>query len=311
MAPMVPLLPVNLYSVGEATESSWRWTPGKIHGVYVQDIETTTIGCRNNRTKLGLVDFRGFTHFAWFYCFVTAGSYWSQRNLWQLWRGWTGLRISTVLAGLSQGPMLLDGSWSCPEGQNVASLQKKVDTDWHWLTMLEFMTIPRVTWTTNGSFRRREAVKTICEALTAQLGFQRQSMQNQAEHVEALWESFLRRYQDPKHAMEAAVGWDIWRSCSHAVYELMIVDWFVGLPWFSGAHIFKNWSGRNFLSEVVRKKDEYTLKCIIPIFVSVIQIMVFWHPPLLGLRYCVVSCYAPNVPGEKRFGCHFLSRWCR
>ena len=55
-------------------------------------------------------------------------------------------------------------------------------------------------------------------------------MQNQAEHVEALWESFLRRYQDPKHAMEAAVGWDIWRSCSHAVYELMIVDWFVGLP---------------------------------------------------------------------------------
>eukprot|EP00434_Breviolum_minutum_P030560 symbB.v1.2.027025.t1/scaffold2740.1/size71859/2 len=54
--------------------------------------------------------------------------------------------------------------------------------------------------------RRREAVKTICEALTAQLGFQRQSMQNQAEHVEALWESFLRRYQDPKHAMEVLCG---------------------------------------------------------------------------------------------------------
>lgn len=36
--------------------------------------------------------------------------------------------------------------------------------------------------------------------------------------------------------------WEIWRSCSHAVYELMVVDWFVGLPWFSGANIFKNWS---------------------------------------------------------------------
>ena len=171
---------------------------------------------------------------------------------------------------------------------------KKVDTDWHWLTMLEFMTIPRVT-STNGSFRRREAVKTICEALTAQLGFQRQSMQNQAEHVEALWESFLRRYQDPKHAMEAAVGWEIWRSCSHAVYELMIVDWFVGLPWFSGANIFKNWSGRNFLSEVVRKKDEYTFSVS---FQSLYRLCRSW---CYGIHLCLASGIVWSVATHPTF----------
>ena len=39
----------------------------------MQDIETTTIGCRNNRTKLGLVDFRGFTFcmvLLFFYCWL-------------------------------------------------------------------------------------------------------------------------------------------------------------------------------------------------------------------------------------------------
>ena len=55
-------------------------------------------------------------------------------------------------------------------------------------------------------------------------------MQNQVEHVEALWESFLRRYEDPKHAMEAPVGWEIWGSYGHAVDELMVFDWFVNLP---------------------------------------------------------------------------------
>lgn len=49
-------------------------------------------------------------------------------------------------------------------------------------------------------------MKTICERLTSRLGFQKQSMLNQEEHIEALWESFLRRYEDPKQAMEALSG---------------------------------------------------------------------------------------------------------
>ncbi|CAK9096135.1 1 [Durusdinium trenchii] len=54
--------------------------------------------------------------------------------------------------------------------------------------------------------RRSEAVRMVCERLTRRLGFQKQSMQNQVEHIQALWESFMRRYNDPKQAMEVLCG---------------------------------------------------------------------------------------------------------
>eukprot|EP00439_Symbiodinium_sp_Y106_P025812 s174_g3.t1 len=50
--------------------------------------------------------------------------------------------------------------------------------------------------------RRRAAVEHICSWLKSLLGFQTDSMRNQAEHVEALWESFLRRYQNPNVALQ-------------------------------------------------------------------------------------------------------------
>ncbi|CAJ1402016.1 unnamed protein product [Effrenium voratum] len=50
--------------------------------------------------------------------------------------------------------------------------------------------------------RRRSAVEHVCSWLQSLLGFQSDSMRNQAEHVEALWESFLRRYDEPSLALE-------------------------------------------------------------------------------------------------------------
>jgi hypothetical protein len=41
------------------------------------------------------------------------------------------------------------------------------------------------------AFRRRQAVKTICERLTSRLGFQKQSMLNQEEHIEVGWHGQL------------------------------------------------------------------------------------------------------------------------
>mmetsp|Transcript_102536 Transcript_102536/g.258317 ORF Transcript_102536/g.258317 Transcript_102536/m.258317 type:complete len:1585 (-) Transcript_102536:49-4803(-) len=41
---------------------------------------------------------------------------------------------------------------------------------------------------------RRERVEQVCRELGAALGFQSDSIRNQAEHVEALWESFLARH---------------------------------------------------------------------------------------------------------------------
>eukprot|EP00913_Durusdinium_trenchii_P020382 g19146.t2 len=60
--------------------------------------------------------------------------------------------------------------------------------------------------------QQRAARVRVWSARVKVLGFQKQSMQNQVEHIQALWESFMRRYNDPKQAMEVLCGqfWLIW-----------------------------------------------------------------------------------------------------
>eukprot|EP00931_Biecheleriopsis_adriatica_P050069 TRINITY_DN28982_c0_g2_i1.p1 TRINITY_DN28982_c0_g2~~TRINITY_DN28982_c0_g2_i1.p1 ORF type:complete len:1548 (-),score=291.77 TRINITY_DN28982_c0_g2_i1:29-4672(-) len=50
--------------------------------------------------------------------------------------------------------------------------------------------------------RRKSAVRHVCAWLQTLLGLQADSVQNQVEHVEALWESFLRRFEDPDVALD-------------------------------------------------------------------------------------------------------------